>query len=61
MEPSFSMRTDGRRIDRQTDRDRQAGRQTDVTNLIVAVRNFANAPDKNDSKCKLMFKFAREG
>ena len=24
--------------------DRQAGRQTDVTDLIVAFRNFANAP-----------------
>jgi len=30
-------RTDGKT-------DRQAGRQTDVTKLIVTFRNFANAP-----------------
>jgi len=41
------MRTDGR-TDGQTDRrtDGQTDRRTDVTKLIVAFRNFANAPKK---------------
>jgi hypothetical protein len=37
-----------RQTDGQTDRrtDRQTDRQTDTTKLIVAFRNFANAPKK---------------
>jgi len=45
VEPSCSMRTDG-----------QADIQTDVTKLIVALRNFANAP----KKCKLMLYFKQQ-
>jgi hypothetical protein len=39
-------RTDGGRTDRQT--DRRTDKQTDMMKLIVAFRNFANAP-KNQS------------
>jgi hypothetical protein len=42
-EPSCSMRKDGRT-------DRQAGRQADMTKLVVVFRNFANAPE-NVSVC----------
>jgi hypothetical protein len=42
-EPSCSMRTD-ERMDGRTDRQK-TNRQTDMTKLIAAFRNFANAPN----------------
>ena len=34
---------------------RVGGGQTDMTKLIVAFRNFANAPGKNTENCKTLF------
>jgi hypothetical protein len=40
-----------RQTDEQT--DRQTDRQTDMTKLIVASRNFANAPKNGSSRSRL--------